>query len=133
MEARQRVELTNTNRSRAYPKDPHKVKKKLTKRIPSTLRGPHKDDQQLPLFRSSFQGASLELHALSKGGYFLAVIFGEAMLRKIPFGDDGGREPRVPIPNTNVKPSSVDGTWTAGSRESRTSPSELSIRLGILL
>ena len=45
------------------------------------------------------------------------------MLRKIRFGDDSGREPRVPIPNTNVKPSSADGTWTEGSWESRTSPS----------
>ena len=40
-----------------------------------------------------------------------------------PFGDDGGGDPRVPIPNTTVKPSSADGTWTAGSWESRTSPS----------
>ncbi len=39
------------------------------------------------------------------------------------FGDDGGREPRVPIPNTTVKPSSADGTWTEGSWESRTLPS----------
>jgi hypothetical protein len=40
-----------------------------------------------------------------------------------PFGGDGGGEPRVPIPNTTVKPSSANGTWTAGSWESRTSPS----------
>jgi hypothetical protein len=26
------------------------------------------------------------------------------------FGDDGGGEPRVPISNTTVKPSSVNGT-----------------------
>ena len=39
------------------------------------------------------------------------------------FGDDGEREPRVPISNTTVKPFSADGTWTAGSWESRTSPS----------
>ena len=37
------------------------------------------------------------------------------------FGDNGGGVPHVPIPNTTVKPSSADGTWTAGSRESRTS------------
>src|SRR5690606_24595347 len=43
------------------------------------------------------------------------------------FGDDGGGEPRVPIPNTTVKPSSADGTWTAGSWESRTSPSGCSL------
>src|SRR5690606_27637121 len=28
------------------------------------------------------------------------------------------------IPNTAVKPSSAEGTWTAGSRENRTLPSE---------
>ena len=39
------------------------------------------------------------------------------------FGGNGGGEPHVPISNTTVKPSSADGTWTAGSRESRTPPS----------
>ena len=43
-------------------------------------------------------------------------------------GDDGGGVPRVPIPNTTVKPSSADGTWTAGSWESRTSPGRISER-----
>ncbi len=37
-------------------------------------------------------------------------------------GDDGGGDTPVPIPNTTVKPSSADGTWTAGSWESRTLP-----------
>ena len=36
-------------------------------------------------------------------------------------GNDGEATP-VPIPNTEVKLSGVDGTWTAGSRESRTPP-----------
>ena len=40
------------------------------------------------------------------------------------FGGDGGGVPHVPIPNTTVKPSSADGTWTAGSWESRKPPSE---------
>ena len=35
--------------------------------------------------------------------------------------DDGGKVTPVPIPNTEVKLSSADGTWTAGSWESRTS------------
>ena len=43
---------------------------------------------------------------------------------KCPFGGDGGGVPHVPIPNTTVKPSSADGTWTAGSWESRKSPSK---------
>ena len=42
----------------------------------------------------------------------------------IAFGGDGGGVPHVPIPNTTVKPSSADGTWTAGSWESRTPPSK---------
>ncbi len=40
------------------------------------------------------------------------------------FGGDSGGVPHVPIPNTTVKPSSADGTWTAGSWESRTPPSK---------
>ncbi len=40
------------------------------------------------------------------------------------FGGDSGGVPHVPIPNTTVKPSSADGTWTAGSWESRTLPSK---------
>ena len=43
---------------------------------------------------------------------------------KCPFGGDGGGVPHVPIPNTTVKPSSADGTWTAGSWESRKPPSD---------
>lgn len=39
-------------------------------------------------------------------------------------GDDGGGDTPVPIPNTAVKPSSANGTCSAGSRESRTSPGE---------
>ncbi len=41
------------------------------------------------------------------------------------FGGDSGGVPHVPIPNTTVKPSSADGTWTAGSWESRTLPSKV--------
>ena len=39
------------------------------------------------------------------------------------FGGDGRGVPHVPISNTTVKPSSADGTWTAGSWESRKLPS----------
>ena len=49
--------------------------------------------------------------------------FEKRKLRKIMFGGDSGGVPRVPIPNTTVKPSSADGTWTEGSWESRTPPS----------
>ncbi len=38
------------------------------------------------------------------------------------FGDDGGGATPVPIPNTEVKSSSVEGTWRAAAWESRTLP-----------
>ena len=37
-------------------------------------------------------------------------------------GDNGKRDPPVPIPNTEVKPLRADGTWLATARESRSSP-----------
>ena len=41
-------------------------------------------------------------------------------------GDDGGGDTRVPIPNTTVKTSSADDTWSESSWESRTSPGKRS-------
>ena len=37
-------------------------------------------------------------------------------------GDDGGGATPVPIPNTEVKSSSVEGTWRVAAWESRTLP-----------
>ena len=37
-------------------------------------------------------------------------------------GDYGERVPPVPIPNTEVKPFSADGTWLETARESRSLP-----------
>ena len=37
-------------------------------------------------------------------------------------GDDSKRAPPVPIPNTEVKPLSAEGTWLATAREIRTPP-----------
>ena len=37
-------------------------------------------------------------------------------------GDNGGRDPPVLIPNTEVKPTSAEGTWLDTTWESRTSP-----------
>ena len=37
-------------------------------------------------------------------------------------GDNGGRDPPVLIPNTEVKPTSADGTWLDTTWESRTLP-----------
>ncbi len=42
-------------------------------------------------------------------------------------GGDSGGEPPVPIPNTEVKPASADGTWVGTPWESRTPPD---IKLG---
>ena len=40
-------------------------------------------------------------------------------------GDDGEGVPPVPIPNTEVKPFSADGTWLDTARESRTLPESI--------
>ena len=40
-------------------------------------------------------------------------------------GDNGKRDPPVPIPNTEVKPLRADGTWLATARESRSSPDSM--------
>ena len=37
-------------------------------------------------------------------------------------GGNGGRDPPVLIPNTEVKPTSAEGTWLDTTWESRTSP-----------
>ena len=68
------IQLTSTNRSRAYPK------------------------LSCTAFASSFQGIQIPMSS-----------------------DDGEKVTPVPIPNTEVKLLRADGTWTAGSRESRSS------------
>ena len=40
-------------------------------------------------------------------------------------GDNGEGVPPVPIPNTEVKPFSADGTWLDTARESRSSPDSI--------
>ena len=40
-------------------------------------------------------------------------------------GDNGERDPPVPIPNTEVKPFSADGTWLETTWESRTLPDSI--------
>ena len=40
-------------------------------------------------------------------------------------GDDGEGVPPVPIPNTEVKPFSADGTWLVTARESRSPPDSM--------
>ena len=43
-------------------------------------------------------------------------------------GGVSGGEPPVPIPNTEVKPASADGTWGVGPWESRTPPDVFKLR-----
>ena len=45
----------------------------------------------------------------------------KAKTRKIS-GGNGKRDPPVPIPNTEVKPLSADGTWLETARKSRSLP-----------
>ena len=40
-------------------------------------------------------------------------------------GDNGERDPPVPMPNTEVKPFSADGTWLETTWESRTLPDSM--------
>ena len=40
-------------------------------------------------------------------------------------GGNGERVPPVPIPNTEVKPLSADGTWLETARESRSPPDSI--------
>ena len=46
----------------------------------------------------------------------------EGVMEAKKSGGDGIEEPPVPIPNTEVKLNSVDGTWWVTARESRTLP-----------
>ncbi len=46
-------------------------------------------------------------------------------------GDNGGRDPPVLIPNTEVKPTSAEGTWLDTTWESRTSPVPMKERVAI--
>jgi hypothetical protein len=54
--------------------------------------------------------------------------YGVLKERSEGFGGHGGGVPPVPIPNTEVKPASADGTWTVGSRESRSPPNTITLR-----
>ena len=113
------MELTSTNRSRAYPTD---FEYGAQAKIHKSHRKHSGFDPifcliylwRFTTFISSFEGASLK-----------RLIFKRTSEASTMFGDDGEREPRVPISNTTVKPFSADGTWTAGSWESRTLPSTM--------
>ncbi len=51
------MELTGTNRSRAYPNTTHQSDEKLTKLSPITLAGPGRDEGQTQMkFRIQFSG-----------------------------------------------------------------------------
>ena len=54
--------------------------------------------------------------------------YGVLKERSEGFGGHGGGVPPVPIPNTEVKPACADGTWTVGSRESRSLPNTIKLK-----
>ena len=56
------------------------------------------------------------------------VLNGDSTMLTISGGYDEGVPP-VPIPNTEVKPFSADGTWLVTARESRSPPDPLYIHL----
>ena len=60
---------------------------------------------------------------LTKSGRMRIIIFRCETQRHS--GDYGERVPPVPIPNTEVKPFSADGTWLETARESRTLPDSI--------
>ena len=55
---------------------------------------------------------------------FQGVVRGNSKPHRIS-GDNSLRDPPVPIPNTEVKPHSADGTWLETARESRSSPDSI--------
>lgn len=128
VEVQQCMELTNTNRSRAYPKS--FPKENYFGSVTLCIGGVLWEMLRILMcckfrFVSSFQVIKhLRRCNIHTRISVVPNISRQHLLHKCMFGGDGGRVPRVPIPNTTVKPSSADGTWTAGSRESRTSPSE---------
>ena len=57
----------------------------------------------------------------------------EAAQFEVLSGGDSDGDPPVPIPNTEVKPASADGTWGADPWESRTPPGTLLARGAVSL
>ena len=53
------------------------------------------------------------------------MLYSPSRKRYTISGDKGERVPPVPIPNTEVKPLSADGTWLETARESRSSPDSI--------
>ena len=68
------------------------------------------------------EDAELEEDKVSKRDEIFCII--ELARLKERSGDDGEEDPPVPIPNTEVKLFSADGTWWETARESRTLPEQ---------
>jgi hypothetical protein len=59
------MELTNTNRSRAYPKNTPKSEEEAAKLIPNTFRGPRKKGKRKFVSDSVFRRLSLSIYAVN--------------------------------------------------------------------
>ena len=104
------MKLADTNRSTAWFRA--RIRKILQKRAKreSKRKRASKRRQAIKYSRSTFHCAVLKARKARKGN-----------TRSIS-GDDGKRVPPVPIPNTEVKPLSAEGTWLVTAREIRTPP-----------
>ena len=71
---------------------------------------------------SGSEGARRKRRRKSERGQKRDKRASEAQESRTISGDYSKRDPPVPIPNTEVKPLSADGTWLATARESKTSP-----------
>ena len=66
-------------------------------------------------------------HGRTEASEKLCAVFRERKAGKenTISGGNSERDPPVPIPNTEVKPLSADGTWLETARESRSSPDSI--------
>ena len=76
--------------------------------------------------RSRFRSGNSGIEELNSGSFRLETPRNSMQPERLPssqgLGDDCGGDTPVPIPNTEVKSSSADGTWLEITWESRTSP-----------
>ncbi len=88
---------------------------------------------------TSIFGISRVFETRARYGIIKIVQYAQDSLRECwgilttDFGGDSGGVTPVPIPNTEVKPSSADGTWDGSPWESRSLPDFLNKALWLFL
>ena len=70
------------------------------------------------------EDAELEEDKVSKRDEIFCIVELIIKISSEKSGDNSEEDPPVPIPNTEVKLFSADGTWRVTARESRTSPEQ---------